>query len=291
MISCLTLEMSRTISLLRPSKMSSSMLLELVAHLAQHREATRRRSRRRPCRAGSPGPWRRSGRGTPRACGSARTGTRPAPSARWAASRRSRARRRCRARRRSAARRPCRTRGKCRTTNRYSSYSSTFGRWLREKTSSKSSGWNSGKCSSSQARSARARALDVDPPQAGGLDDLDARGLGLRRERDDRRRALARPCGGGAWAARAFVLSGSSVTDMVRLEMECTSCYRAGRHSWTHPEGWRDWPDETPATPVAAWTGRCQFLRDVWRVFPRPHGGRLEYDKGEPNGCSSAHLS
>src|SRR3954454_11934750 len=29
-------------------------------------------------------------------------------------------------------------------------------------------------------------------------------------------------------------------------------------HSCTRPEGWRDWPDETPATPAQA--GRCQFL-------------------------------
>src|SRR3954469_23244789 len=27
------------------------------------------------------------------------------------------------------------------------------------------------------------------------------------------------------------------------------SRYPAERHSWTHPEGWRDWPDEAPATP------------------------------------------
>src|SRR5271156_2047140 len=24
------------------------------------------------------------------------------------------------------------------------------------------------------------------------------------------------------------------------------------RHSWTHPEGWRDWPYETPATTVTS---------------------------------------
>src|SRR3954454_25370116 len=27
------------------------------------------------------------------------------------------------------------------------------------------------------------------------------------------------------------------------------------RHSWTHPEGWRDWPDETPATARRASDG------------------------------------
>src|ERR1700735_1319011 len=25
-----------------------------------------------------------------------------------------------------------------------------------------------------------------------------------------------------------------------------------GEHSWTHPEGWRDWPYETPATTVTS---------------------------------------
>ena len=45
----------------------------------------RRRSRRRSCRAGSPGPCRTARRGCPRASGSARRGTRAAGSARWAA--------------------------------------------------------------------------------------------------------------------------------------------------------------------------------------------------------------
>jgi hypothetical protein len=39
------------------------------------------------------------------------------------------------------------------------------------------------------------------------------------------------------------------------------------RHSWTHPEGWRDWPYETPATTVTSQRERCQFQRDVWRAF------------------------
>src|SRR5476649_2740825 len=29
-------------------------------------------------------------------------------------------------------------------------------------------------------------------------------------------------------------------------------------HSWTHPEGWRDWPYETPAT-ISRERERCQF--------------------------------
>ena len=37
------------------------------------------------------------------------------------------------------------------------------------------------------------------------------------------------------------------------------------RHSWTHPEGWRDWPYEAPAT--SRMRERCQFLRDVAEAF------------------------
>src|SRR3954466_4316619 len=33
--------------------------------------------------------------------------------------------------------------------------------------------------------------------------------------------------------------------------------------------------------PSQSRTGRCQFLRDVWRVSPRPHGGRHD-TKGTP---------
>src|SRR3954468_300257 len=36
-------------------------------------------------------------------------------------------------------------------------------------------------------------------------------------------------------------------------------------HSWTHPEGWRDWPFEAPAT--SRMRERCQFLRDVAEAF------------------------
>src|SRR5665648_116196 len=38
-------------------------------------------------------------------------------------------------------------------------------------------------------------------------------------------------------------------------------------HSWTHQEGWRDWPYETP--PTIRLRKRWQFLRDVDRVIPR----------------------
>src|SRR4029078_643677 len=39
-------------------------------------------------------------------------------------------------------------------------------------------------------------------------------------------------------------------------------------HSWTHPEGWRDWPFEAPATSRTR--ERCQFLRDVAEELPTP---------------------
>src|SRR3954452_14251626 len=40
---------------------------------------------------------------------------------------------------------------------------------------------------------------------------------------------------------------------------------RLDAHSWTHPEGWRDWPFEAPAT--SRMRERCQFLRDVAEAF------------------------
>ena len=46
-----------------------------------------------------------------------------------------------------------------------------------------------------------------------------------------------------------------------------------------------------PRQPPSHSTGRCQFLRDVWRVSPRPHGGRRRHERENPNGCFSAHLS
>src|SRR5436190_11845813 len=52
-------------------------------------------------------------------------------------------------------------------------------------------------------------------------------------------------------------------------------------HSWTHPEGWRDWPDETPATPVAVTDGKVPIPERCVAGFPRPHGGRHD-TKGTP---------
>src|SRR5436190_17147802 len=40
------------------------------------------------------------------------------------------------------------------------------------------------------------------------------------------------------------------------------------RHSWTHPEGWRDWPDETPATPVAVTDGKVPIPERCVAGFP-----------------------
>src|ERR1700722_10591606 len=42
-------------------------------------------------------------------------------------------------------------------------------------------------------------------------------------------------------------------------------------HSCTHPEGWRDWPDEAPATTADVTAGRCQFQLDVWRASALRH--------------------
>jgi hypothetical protein len=47
---------------------------------------------------------------------------------------------------------------------------------------------------------------------------------------------------------------------VVALHADVLSCCA---HSWTHLEGWRDWPVETPATSRK---GRCQFLTDVVEV-------------------------
>src|SRR4051794_2046538 len=48
-------------------------------------------------------------------------------------------------------------------------------------------------------------------------------------------------------------------------------------HSWTHPEGWRDWPDETPATPATYATSRegansCEMWQRKW-TFATTNGG------------------
>src|SRR5436190_22533614 len=62
------------------------------------------------------------------------------------------------------------------------------------------------------------------------------------------------------------------------------------RHSWTHPEGWRDWPDETPATPVAVTDGKVPIPERCVAGFP-PAARWPARHEGKPNGCFSAHLS
>ena len=97
----------------------------------------------------------------------------------------------------------------------------------------------------------RPRALDVDPAQAGRLDDLDARLVALRRRRSaarDARRGDRTGLGAGsAWRG----LSGSSVGAASRRGFYASAEVPLALpllHSSTHPEGWRDWPYETPPT-------------------------------------------
>ena len=108
----------------------------------------------------------------------------------------------------------------------------------------------------------RARALDVDPAQAVGLEDLDDRDLGAsgsRRAATDGRASARRPAereasAGSASGTSRFV-GRASGSHRVRSLPATSGVARTPRaratsapHSWTHPEGWRDWPDETPAT-------------------------------------------
>src|SRR4029453_2495226 len=123
----------------------------------------------------------------------------------------------------------------------------------------------------------RARALDVDPTQLAPalrreLDDLDVGTLRLGWACDDPpawpRRAPE------AWLGqirhRDFAARRSSSASASEFALERSlpapcgvshTCYGHRSHSWTHPEGWRDWPFEAPAT--SRMRERCQFLRDV----------------------------
>ena len=103
------------------------------------------------------------------------------------------------------------------------------------------------------------------------LDDLDARRRQARRAR--RRRGRGRePTRPKRWLGQARHRdsaarrsSGITMSGILPAPRRLISLLSA--HSWTHPEGWRDWPDETPATssqartvaiPQAAnWPGRC----------------------------------
>ena len=110
----------------------------------------------------------------------------------------------------------------------------------------------------------RARALDVDPAQTPAASTISTFGA-LRLRRAGRRlRAHARP--GAVWAVGRFGIGTSRLVGrvMVTLGRPRSSLLRASRaHSWTHPEGWRDWPYETPATISRSRVRRCQFLTDV----------------------------
>ena len=102
----------------------------------------------------------------------------------------------------------------------------------------------------------RARALDVDPAQAGGLELLDVRGLRLSGPGDAVR---ARPCPAAQWPGQArhgdFAARRSA-----SIGSACRGMCTFSAHSWTHPEGWRDWPVEAPATTRPSRRERCQFL-------------------------------
>ena len=73
-----------------------------------------------------------------------------------------------------------------------------------------------------------------------------------------------------SWSsASKFALKGSLPAPCARAE----ALLRLATHSWTHPEGWRDWPFEAPAT--SRMRERCQFLRDVAEDFQRLRHERI----------------
>src|SRR6476619_4859928 len=66
---------------------------------------------------------------------------------------------------------------------------------------------------------------------------------------------------------------------VLRRQGRLLSCRR---HSCTRPEGWRDWPDEAPATPAHA--GRCQFLETCGGGSPLlRHTRQPGEDQGVPS--------
>ena len=56
----------------------------------------------------------------------------------------------------------------------------------------------------------------------------------------------------GARRYRARILAALTARAMVGSHCADTVARLPPRHSWTHPEGWRDWPYETPATTVTS---------------------------------------
>src|SRR5580704_11494988 len=62
--------------------------------------------------------------------------------------------------------------------------------------------------------------------------------------------APATPAGGARYRrARPPPRGGWRAANVVRAP--CVLLFSRA-YSWTHPEGWRDWPDETPATTVTS---------------------------------------
>ena len=88
--------------------------------------------------------------------------------------------------------------------------------------------------------------VDDEVPQAVG----DGRGVGI----DDHEHAPPRPLGGGLAHAQSALHRLARAVTAAESKAVMLSVWGIGytapaaRHSWTHPEGWRDWPVETPAT-------------------------------------------
>src|SRR5271165_1267092 len=64
-----------------------------------------------------------------------------------------------------------------------------------------------------------------------------------------------RSCWAGVLTAMGYTASGPSLPRHRRRGAHVLAEMLARlpvRHSWTHPEGWRDWPYETPATTVTS---------------------------------------
>src|SRR3954469_3180741 len=86
------------------------------------------------------------------------------------------------------------------------------------------------------------------------------------------------------------------VSIKIRSERQSTCAFaprrslaKVARHSWTHPEGWRDWPFEAPAT--SRLRERCQFLTDVAEASVRPPPRRIPAEVFDSHGCHQADLS
>ena len=61
------------------------------------------------------------------------------------------------------------------------------------------------------------------------------------------------------------------------------------RHSWTHPEGWRDWPYETPATTVTSQReGANSREMCGGPSCSSPHRDTAKTRAKEPHGCQSS---